>query len=403
MSGFSYERPLVASLVGRLRAPRGFVQALVGPRQVGKTTAVLQAGRRVEAAGIPFVLASGDEPLLPGPAWIDEQWEAARSSAGGGPVVLALDEVHRIPGWAERVKANWDRDSQTGVDVRLIVLGSSPLLVRRRLGESLAGRFEVIPATHWRFQECRDAFGWDLDTFVFHGGYPGAAPLIEDFGRWRRYVLDSLIETTVTRDVLSMGRIEKPALLRQLFYLACELSGQVVSYTKLLGQLHDAGNSTTVAHYLQLLREVWLGVGLQKYSGSVVRRRASSPKLLVLDTALMSAVRGVPFDAARGDPDYWGRLVETAVGAHLMAQAEWDPRSVMYWREGDREVDYVVVSPAGVSAMEVKSGRSGRIDRRGLDAFVERYSPERVRIVGSDATRLQDFLMEWPGGEDGSS
>ena len=134
-------------------------------------------------------------------------------------MVLALDEIHKLSGWADRVKANWDRDTRSGADVRLVVLGSSPLLVGRRLGESLAGRFEIIPATHWQWDECREAFGWDVDTFVFHGGYPGAAPLVGDFARWRRYVLDALIETTVSRDVLSLGRIEKPSLLRQLFYL----------------------------------------------------------------------------------------------------------------------------------------------------------------------------------------
>jgi predicted AAA+ superfamily ATPase len=283
-----FERSIVTQLVTRLGSERRFVQALIGPRQVGKTTAVLQARRRLEAQGVGFVFASGDEPLLPGPAWVDTQWQAARaaalSSTPRAPVVLALDEVHRIPGWAERVKANWDRDTREATDVRVVLLGSSPLLVGRHLGESLAGRFEVIPATHWQWSECRDAFGWNLDTFVFYGGYPGAAPLAGDFQRWRRYVLDSLIEPTVSRDVLSVSRIDKPALLRQLFYLVCELSGQVAAYTTLLGQLHDAGNTTTLAHYLRLLEDMWLAAGLQKYSGSVVRKRASSPKLLVLDT-----------------------------------------------------------------------------------------------------------------------
>jgi len=389
-----FERSIVTTLLERLGSERRFVQALVGPRQVGKTTAVLQAGSRLEAAGIGFVFASGDEPLLPGPAWIDEQWELARAASSGGPVVLALDEIHKLSGWADRVKANWDRDTRSGADVRLVVLGSSPLLVGRRLGESLAGRFEIIPATHWQWDECREAFGWDVDTFVFHGGYPGAAPLVGDFARWRRYVLDALIETTVSRDVLSLGRIEKPSLLRQLFYLTCDLSGQVVAYSKLLGQLHDAGNTTTLAHYLRLLEDVWLAAGLQKYSGSVVRKRASSPKLLVLDTALMSAVKGVSFDEAYRDNEYWGRLVETAVGAHLLAQAQIAPQRVMYWRERDLEVDYVVEDSRGLTAIEVKSGRERGGDRRGLDAFVTRNTSASVRLVGSGGTPLDEFLAE---------
>ncbi len=389
-----FERSIVDVLLKRLGGERRFVQVVVGPRQVGKTTAVLQAGRRLETNGLGFVFASGDEPLLPGPAWIDEKWEEARAAASAGPVMLALDEIHKIPGWAERVKANWDADAREGMDVRLVLLGSSPLLVGQRLRESLAGRFEVIPATHWQWPECRDAFGWDVDTFIFYGGYPGAAPLVGDFQRWRRYVLDALIETTVSRDVLSLGRIDKPALLRQLFYLTCELSGQVVAYTTLLGQLHDAGNSTTLAHYLRLLEEVWLAVGLQKYSGSVVRKRSSQPKLLVLDTALMSAVKGISFEEARCDRGYWGRLVETAAGAHLVAKGQVEPQRVMYWRERDLEVDYVVEDAAGLCALEIKSGRERDTDRRGLDAFVTRHDPARVRLIGSAGTPMADFLAE---------
>jgi hypothetical protein len=389
-----FERAIVDVLLTRLVGERRFVQVVVGPRQVGKTTAVLQAGPRLEMTGLGFVFASGDEPLLPGPAWIDENWELARAATSAGPVVLALDEIHKIPGWAERVKANWDRDTRQGADVRLVLLGSSPLLVGQRLRESLAGRFEVIPATHWQWPECRDAFGWDVDTFIFYGGYPGAAPLVGDFQRWRRYVLDALIETTVSRDVLSLGRIDKPALLRQLFYLTCELSGQVVAYTTLLGQLHDAGNSTTLAHYLRLLEDVWLAVGLQKYSGSVVRKRSSQPKLLVLDTALMSAVKGISFEEARRDRGYWGRLVETAAGAHLVATAQVEPQRVMYWRERDLEVDYVVESSAGLCALEIKSGRERDSDRRGLDAFIKRYDSASVRLIGSAGTPLADFLAE---------
>jgi predicted AAA+ superfamily ATPase len=384
---------LVPLLLTRLRESRRFIQAVVGPRQVGKTTAVLQTGRDLQGEGLAWHFASGDEPLLPTAAWIDQQWETARARwSPSRPVVLVLDEVHRIPGWSQRVKANWDRDTRDGRDLRVVVLGSSPLLVRQRLEESLAGRFEVVPATHWSYAECRDAFGWDVDTFVFYGGYPGAAPLIDDFGRWRSYVLDSLIETTVSRDVLALGRIDKPALLRQLFFLACDYSGQVVSYTKLLGQLQDAGNTTTLAHYLRLLGDAWLVAGLQKYSGSAVRRRGSSPKPVVLNTALMSAVRGVPYASARADTDYWGRLVESAVGAHLLAAAADGSRRVHYWREGRLEVDYVVEAPGRLTALEVKSGRARHDDGRGIEAFAARYEPDAVALVGPNGIALADFL-----------
>jgi hypothetical protein len=391
----NFERSIVDQLVTRLLEPRRFVQALVGPRQVGKTTAVGQAQRRLEASGLTVLFASGDTPLLPGPGWIDEQWEAARTARPASePVVLALDEVHKIPGWAERVKANWDRDTREGRDVRVVVLGSSPLIVSQRLGESLAGRFEVLPATHWSFSECREAFGWDLDTYLFHGGYPGAAPLIGEFDRWRSYILESLVETTVSRDVLAMGRIDKPALLRQLFYLACEYSGQIVAYSKLLGQLHDAGNTTTLSHYLHLLEKVWMVAGVQKFSGSTVRKRASSPKLLVLNTALMSAVRGIPFAEARSDSAYWGRLVETAAGAHLAAAGQGTQQQLYYWRHRGLEVDYVVEAPSRLTALEVKSDRERDESARGLDAFVARYQPQVVRLIGAGGTPLADFLQE---------
>jgi len=389
-----FERPLVARLLERLGEPRRFVQAIVGPRQVGKTTAVLQARSHLEAAGVPFHYATGDEPLLPTAVWIDEQWQVARAvSAADEPGVLCLDEVHRIPGWAERVKANWDRDTREARALHVVLLGSSPLLVRQRLDESLAGRFETLPATHWSYPECREAFGWDLDSYVFYGGYPGAAPLAADYPRWRSYVLDSIIEPTVSRDVLSLGRIDKPALLRQLFYLACDYSGQIVSYTKLVGQLQDAGNTTTLAEYLRRLGDAWLVVGLQKYSGRAVRRRGSSPKLLVLNTALQSAVKGLTIDEARADAEHWGRLVETAVGAHLAATAAGDStRSLYYWRRGDLEVDYVVEARSTLSAIEVKSGRPRKDDAAGMAAFARLYSPRESTLVGSGGVPLEVFL-----------
>jgi hypothetical protein len=274
------------------------------------------------------------------------------------------------------------------------VLGSSPLLVRRRLDESLAGRFETIVSNHWSFAECCAAFGWDLDTYVFYGGYPGSAALIDDFTRWRGYILDSLVETTVARDVLGLSRVDKPALLRRLLYRACDHSGEIVSFTKLLGQLHDAGNTTTLAHYLDLLAATWLVTGLQKYSGSRVRRRASSPKLLVMNSALMSAVKGVPFDQARADLGHWGRLVETAVGAHLLGMVAERRQQLYYWREGDSEVDYVAETSAGLTAIEVKSGRPRDADTRGIDSFVTRYELRASVLVGEGGLSLERALTD---------
>jgi predicted AAA+ superfamily ATPase len=337
--------------------------------------------------------ASADAPSISTGTWLEREWQLARvlASTTGGPVVLALDEVQKIPGWSELVKREWDSDTFNGVDVRVVILGSSPLLMRSGMTESLAGRFETLRWTHWTYPEMRTAFGWDLDTFVFFGGYPGAAPLIDDVARWSAYVTESLIETSVSRDVLLMTRVDKPALLRQLFHLACEYSGQVVTYDKLVGGLADAGNTTTLAHYLDLLGGAGLVTGLQKYSGAAVRRRASSPKLQVLNTALMAATTGKTFEDVRADGPTWGRFVESAVGAHLLALAPGMNARVMYWRERDLEVDFVVEHGDRLWALEVKSGAAAG-GLAGMAAFCKKYSHATPLLVGAEGIGLEEFL-----------
>jgi predicted AAA+ superfamily ATPase len=246
-----YERPQAAALAARLNEPRRFIQVVAGPRQVGKSTLVQQA---TQTLAVPVRYASADEPTLRGTDWIAQQWEAARLSiADDSGAVLALDEIQKIPAWSETVKRLWDEDTRARRPLKVVLLGSAPLLIAQGLTESLAGRFETIILPHWSFAEMRAAFGWSCDQFIFYGGYPGAAPLIGEPERWAHYIIDSLIETSISRDVLLLTRVDKPALLRRLFELACRYSGQILSYTKMLGQLQDAGNSTTLAHYLQLL------------------------------------------------------------------------------------------------------------------------------------------------------
>jgi predicted AAA+ superfamily ATPase len=303
---------------------------------VGKSTLVQQV---VDDIGAPARFASADEPTLRGAGWIDQQWQAARRLAadtGKAGCVLVLDEIQKVPGWSETVKRLWDEDTRSRRRVRVVVLGSAPLLIAQGLTESLAGRFEVLHLPHWSFSEMREAFGWSLDQYVFHGGYPGAAPLISDPRRWARYIVDSLIETSISRDVLLLSRVDKPALLRRLFELACRYSGQVLSYNKMLGQLQDAGNSTTLAHYLDLLAGAGMVTGLAKYAGDVARQRGSSPKLQVLNTALLTAQSGLTLREARGDDEFWGRLVESAVGAHLANAAACGNCALYYWRAEPR-------------------------------------------------------------------
>ena len=344
--------------------------------------------------GLPSRYASADEPTLRGDGWIAQQWEAARlAPVGDDGVVLVLDEIQKIPGWSETVKRLWDEDTRAGVPLKVVLLGSAPLLIAQGLTESLAGRFETIALSHWSFAEMREAFGWTLEEFVYYGGYPGAAPLITDPPRWSRYILDSLIETSIARDVLLLTRVDKPALLRQLFELACRYSGQVLSYTKMLGQLQDAGNTTTLAHYLELLAGAGMVRGLQKFAGDAARSRGSSPKLQVLNTALMTATSGFTLDQARTDREYWGRLVESAVGAHLANAALRGECELHYWRERNHEVDFVVRDHRHVTAIEVKSGRAPQA-HAGTDAFNQAFKARRSLLVGGDGIGLDDFLSQ---------
>lgn len=385
-----FRRAAFGTLLARVREPRRQIQVIAGPRQVGKSTLVRQVAA---AAEFTVHYASADDPGIQDRAWLEAQWETGRvlaRTAAGPRVLLILDEIQKVRGWSEIVKRLWDEDGRSGLDLRVVILGSAPLLVERGLSESLAGRFELIRLAHWSFAEMTEAFGWDLDRFLFFGGYPGAAPLTDDLARWRTYIRDSLIETTLSRDIMLLTRIDKPALLRQLFRLGCDYSGQAVSYQKLVGQLADAGNTTTLAHYLRLLGGSGLLTGLDKYAGSKVRQRGSSPKLLALDTGLMTAMSTLEPDDARSDRTFRGRLVETAVGAHLVATAGPDVE-VTWWRVGDREVDFVLARGASVLAIEVASGPE-KSDLRGLAAFTKEFPAARTLLIGAHGLPLDRAL-----------
>lgn len=391
----TYQRPQAAALARRLAEPRRHLQVVTGARQVGKTTLVQQVCEGLEW---PVRFVSADEPTLRDGAWLRQQWEAARMEAGSKGGVLVVDEVQKVEQWSETVKHLWDEDTRKRRALKVVLLGSAPLLIERGLTESLAGRFETLHLPHWSLDEMRSAFGFSLEDYLYFGGYPGAAPLAAEPARWRRYVLDSLVETSIARDVLLLTRVDKPALLRRLFELGCRYSGQVLSYTKMLGQWQDAGNTTTLAHYLDLLTAAGMLTGLQKFAGQAVRRRASSPKLQVLNTALLTAVEGLPPTEARADRSFYGRLVESAVGAHLANAAQRGDCELFYWREKNREVDFVVRAGKRLLAIEVKSGRR-RDTLPGMAAFAEAFQPDRTLLVGGDGIELEAFLtrpvMEW--------
>ncbi len=393
-----YRRPVFAEALARAHEPRQFIQVLAGPRQVGKTTVARQV---MDAIGIPGHFASADAPDPEDIGWIYTQWAIGRQQArmgGRAGGLLVLDEVQKIRDWSDVVKQLWDEDNGAGTPLRVMILGSAPLLVRRGLSDSLAGRFEIIRFTHWTFSEMRDAFGWDLDTYLFFGGYPGAARLVGSHDRWEEYILDSIVETNLSRDILLLNRVEKPALLRQLFRLACTYSGQVLSYTKMLGTLTDAGNTVTLAHYLELLGGAGMVTGIGKYSGSAVRRRASSPKLLALNTALVSAAARMTLARARTDHDFWSRLIATAVGAHLWAHA--DPDELGWWRESNADVDWVIRpgkllrGHSAPLAIEVRTGHSR--GSSGARAFTHAHRGARSLVIGAGGIPIEDFLASHP-------
>ncbi len=384
----SYRRPQLTTLLTALSRPVPVIQVLIGPRQVGKTT---MARQLQEALGLPSIYATADSPIPLDAAWIETQWRRAgvEGAASGRPVLLILDELQKVRGWSETLKFLWDQ-RDAGPEIRVLILGSSALLMQEGLTESLAGRFFLHRCSHWSYPECHAAFGWNLEQWLYFGGYPGAAAFVASEPDWKRYIADSLIETVLSRDVLQMSKVAKPALLRHLFALAATLPAQCVSYTKMLGQLQDAGNTTTLAHYLRLLEAAFLASGLELFSRGVQRKRGSSPKLVLWNNALVNALSTRGLDAARADAAWWGRLVENAVGAWLCNSLITVEYSLTYWREGDYEVDFVVARGRDIWAVEVKSGRSGKAP--GLSRFRNRYPEARALLVGGTGIPLDEFF-----------
>lgn len=385
-----FKREILATLQARIERPQALIQALIGPRQVGKTTLARQLK---ESVTIPCLYRSADGAGLHESSWIQVQWQDARQRlSAGGRGLLILDEVQKLPHWAGWIKQLWDEDRFDHRDLNVVLLGSAPWLMQKGLADSLAGRFEIIPVRHWSFIEMQQAFGLSLDQYIYFGGYPGAAQFIDDQHRWKNYIKDSLVETSLSRDILSMSRIDKPALLRQLFQLSCDYSGQILSYQKMLGQLDDVGNTTTLAHYLKLLENAGLIAGLEKFSLNKIRQRGSSPKLTALNTALVSAYLVENFEETRAKSALWGRLVESAVGAYLYNQTVNTDIQLHYWRERGHEVDYVLTRGKRITAVEVKNGYRNS-DLSGLEAFSREYHPHRMIHIGNQGLSIAEFLQ----------
>ena len=390
-----YRRQLSLELEKRIKEPRSFIQIVIGPRQTGKTTAVRQA---VENSGQPVHFANADGPFVFSSEWLESEWEKGRflaeeakaqdSEAGA---ILVIDEIQKIEQWSSVVKMLWDQDAWNKLNLKVILTGSSSLLLRKGMAESLMGRFELLHCTHWCLDECKEAFGYKLEDFLYFGGYPGSAKFFEEPDRWFSYMRDSIVEPTVSQDILQVELVKKPALLRALFLMGARYSGQELSLTKILGQLQESGSTVTLANYLQLLENAGMLSGLLKYSAEAVRMRKSSPRFMVFDTSLMTYASNATPSQLEEDPEWKGHLVESAVGAYLLSRSMSEGFSVNYWRDRDAEVDFVLTKGERVTAIEVKSGRA-----KGLNGYLEfkrRHPDSLTYAVGSSNMGLEDFLL----------
>jgi predicted AAA+ superfamily ATPase len=371
-----------------MKEPRRFIQIITGPRQTGKTTAVLQV---IDELNMPAHFISADDPTLASAEWLRNEWDQARSLAKTGEAVFIIDEIQKVNKWSSIVKLLWDEDSRLSVPLKVILTGSSSLLLQKGLAESLMGRFEILYSPHWNYAECKEAFGYSLEDFLFFGGYPGAASLIKDENRWARYMGTSIVEPTISQDILMMEEVRKPALLRSLFMLGSGYSAQELSYTKMLGQLQDAGNTVTLAHYLDLLSKASMLTGLQNYSGNQIRARKSSPRFMVYDTSLMTYADGANRRRLLDNGTDRGRLVESAVGAYLLARGKDEGFEVYWWRERNNEVDFVIKKGSRLTAIEVKSGRVKNIG--GSLVFKKLYPEAFSLIIGTANIGLEGFLL----------
>lgn len=385
-----YKRAEYQIIKSRLEEQRRFIQVVMGARQIGKSTVVKQVLKDLDA---PYQFYSADNVPTTNSAWISNCWAASRSlmeSNGWDGIILVIDEIQKISNWSEVVKKEWDDDTFHDRNIKVLLLGSSRVLLEKGLSESLAGRFEEIRMSHWSYQEMKECFGFTLDQYLFYGGYPGAASLIGDEDRFQQYIQSSIIEATINKDILMDTPISKPALLRQTFELGAAYSGELLSLNKMLGSLQDAGNTATLAGYIHLLDESGLLGGLQKFSIDTARRKASIPKFQVYNNALKTVYIPNSFNQAIIDRKLWGRIFESGIGAYLISQAFVHRFEIFYWRERNDEVDFILRKKGSVVAIEVKSNAEKRTD--GLDKFRQLFKPQASFIVGDGGIGAEDFL-----------
>ena len=385
-----YKRAEYELITKRLKEPRKFIQVLIGPRQVGKSTVVKQVLKDLD---MPYYMSSADNVPASDSSFVSDCWAAARglmAARGLECIILVVDEIQKVHNWSEAVKKEWDADTFYEREIKVLLLGSSRVLLEKGLSESLAGRFEEIRMGHWGYKEMRDCFGMSLNQYVFYGGYPGAAHIIGDEDRYQQYIQSAIVDATINKDILMDTPIGKPALLRQTFELGAAYSGQLLSLTKMLGSLQDAGNTATLAGYINLLDESGMLCALQKFSVDTARRKASIPKFQVYNNALKTIYSPRSIEQAVTDRRAWGQIFESAVGAYIVNQAFVHRFEIFYWRERSDEVDFVLRKKGSIAAIEVKS--NAQKSTSGLEKFRKLFKPACALIVGDGGINAEDFL-----------
>jgi len=389
-----FKRKYGQNLIERFNEPRRFIQVVYGPRQVGKTTLVRQILKQIPIES-SFVLA--DNVPAADTGWIKRVWDEARlklAKSAKNEFLLVIDEIQKIENWSEVVKKEWDTDTFDERNLKVLLLGSSRLLLQQGMTESLAGRFETTYIPHWSYVEMRDAFGFSLEQYIWFGAYPGAAALIKNRERWLDYIRNSLVETSISRDIVMLTKIDKPALLRRLFELGCVYSTKLVSLTKIQGELQEKGNITTLANYLHLLGDAGLLTGLEKYSTNEIRRRSSIPKFQVYNNALLNQMLNLTLVQAKANHKLWGQIVESAVGAYLLNYSVTEKYKLYYWNENSNEVDFVLEKDGKVIGLEVKSGKDSA--NLGLSVFAKQFNPKRIFTIGTDGIGFDEFFTMNP-------
>lgn len=354
---------IINELAANLKASGQFIQVILGPRQIGKTTSILHFLEN-EYKG-PYVFASSDSIFNASSLWLREKWQEARQKKA----LLVIDEIQKVENWSEVVKSLWDEDKRTKHPIACVLLGSSSLELQQGLTESLTGRFQLIAAYHWNFRESKEAYGLSFDEYIKFGGYPGSYPLIKDKS-WVSYLKNSIIETVIEKDILKNHTVKSPALFKQAFEILITYPAQEISYTKLLGQLQAKGNVELIKHYIRLYEGAFLVRALEKFSTSTIKVRSSSPKILPLCPAFFYSNILDEYSATEK-----GRAFELIVGAQLVRTG----LDLYYWREGIYEVDYILKKGRKIWAIEVKSGK--KKNSKGIEIFLEKFPHAKSVII----------------------